>query len=211
VQGDALIRELFTDALKAAMEALRQHIELVGLSTEDAPNAGESTLRSFFLAELMHREPHARCQTEWTNKRYDLVVTTGQSSYIVEFKFYGYCREYELDGKSARHWKGYPSKKNAAEFVRCITKLQEVKDADIAGRFVILVYQRGRPGDWKRAYTYESTYDDLEEFGLNRVSTVAHSWQDHLSCKLIEDIAVTGRLRLRFAGQRHPLLLTPAI
>ncbi len=84
------------------MEKLRGYAALANLKDDnnrilkDADNINEALFRFLVLAEIMKRDPCAKCQTEW--RKYDLLVTSGQRSYVIEFKFRFLNREYDLKG-----------------------------------------------------------------------------------------------------------------
>ncbi len=179
---------LLCDSSRAALDVLRDHWEMVVLrdksgSPLESPNVGESTLRSFVLAEIMRREPNARCQTEWTKNRYDLLLTLGDKNCVVEFKFYGYCRGYDLDRTPERSWKGFPSEKNREEFCACFEKLKTIDDSRINSKFLVLVYQTGRLDDWTKPVTYDRLYSDLSEFAIIRLDEIS---RDRFACKLLQ-------------------------
>jgi hypothetical protein len=171
------------DSLKAAMKQLKRYAKLLNVN-KDGTNINESVLRFFVLAEIMKRDRGARCQTEW--KRFDLLVTTRGKSFLVEFKFYGFNREYRLDGKPGR-WKGYPSLKNEEEFGKCLKNVREFPGSGITEKYLVLVYQKGPwcgdRGDHK--HSYETSYADLTRFGVTSVEEIGHCYEKCTACKLI--------------------------
>jgi hypothetical protein len=171
------------DSLKAAMKQLKRYANLLNVN-QDGTNINESVLRFFVLAEIMKRDRGASCQTEW--KKFDLLATTRGKTFLVEFKFYGYNREYRLDGKPGR-WKGHPSLKNEEEFGKCLNKLREFRGSGINEKYLVLAYQkgpwRGDRGDHK--HSYETSYADLTRFGVASVEEIGHCYERCIACKLI--------------------------
>ncbi len=176
--------ETLRGSLQAAMEEAKRYSGLI--NWEDI---NEAVFRFLVMVEIRKLEPSAKCQAEW--KTYDLVVTTEKGSFVIEFKFYGYPRRYNVTSMQAEGRKGGPSKKNEGEFRRCLNKLRNPKppiDVPIAGKYLVLVYEL-RPGDWKGHNSYETSYADLalvEDFGVTAadVETIQHSDTGHV-CKLI--------------------------
>lgn len=132
------------------------------------------------MTEIVKRDRGAHCQTEW--KRWDLLLTTGGKSFVVEFKVYAYNREYDLDGNPGS-WKGYPSLKNEGEFRKCVNKLRAFEDSRIAGKYLVLVYQKGCKGN--RKASYEQSYADLTRFDVTMVEEIEHCYENYVACKLI--------------------------
>jgi hypothetical protein len=179
---------LLRDSLAAAMKQLRRYSRLVNVYP-DGKNINESVFRFLVVAEIMRRDPEARCQTEW--KKFDMLLATSGVNFLVEFKFYQYPRMYDLDGEP-KQWKGGPGPKNVGEFKDCVKKLKkglkEKCDNDrIAGKYLVLVYQKG---PWRgersdRRHSFEKSYDDLRRFGGTAAEEIGHCHEDCLACKLI--------------------------
>ncbi len=167
------------------MKQLRRYARLVNVNLEGT-NINESVLRFLVLTEIMRRDRRARCQTEW--KKFDLLVAAGDAAFLVEFKFYGYNRLYDLDGEPG-HWKGGAGSKNQQEFRQCVGKLKKFRDDRIAAKYLVLVYQngpwRGNRGNHK--HSFEESYANLSGFGIKSTSVeeVKHSYDKCAACKLI--------------------------
>ena len=148
---------------------------------KDANNNNESVFRFFVMVEIMKRDACARCRTEWN--KYDLVVTTGEKSVVVEFKFYFYNRKYDARGDVPMRWKGGPGSKNSKEFRDCLDKLRNPCDAMITGKY--LVYQKGKRLTHK--HHYDASYGDLTSFRVNasEEKVIDHHHNDYAVCKLI--------------------------
>lgn len=168
--------DLLTSSLTAAMDRLRQHSDLIGLT-----NLDEATFRSFVIAELNRHSPDVHCQTEWN--RFDLLLQRGKSNVLIEFKFFLSRPLYGLDGKLIR-WKGGPGKENEGEFKSCISKLKRAEIEGIEKKFIILAFERNHPRIGSRSYA--NCYADLSAFGINSAFSIEHSFDNVLDCRLIE-------------------------
>jgi hypothetical protein len=170
-------------ALEAAMKRLKRYAKLLNTDAH-ATNLNESVFRFFVMAEIAKRDRGAKCQTEWSSDgvRYDLLVRTAAGAFVVEFKTYGYNRDYGLDGVPGR-WKGHPSPKNEREFRGCLKKLRKLSHPRVTGKYLVLVYQKGEWSDHK--HSYERSYADLAPFGAGCVEEIGHCYEKHTACKLI--------------------------
>lgn len=121
-------------ATDAALDRMVAHAAVVAL-----PNTDEATFRSFFMAALRERYPHAQCETEWC--RFDLLVRLDTRHTLIEFKYYVLRRMTRLDGTPGP-WKGGPGSQNVREFVQCVEKLRTSTLAPIHTRYLVQVYQR---------------------------------------------------------------------
>ena len=112
-----LMEALLKESIELAMRIVSDHALLVGRD-----NVDEATFRSFIIAEIIRREPKAKCQTEW--RRFDLLVQVNSDAALIEIKFYlGIRRSLLLDGTLGK-WKGGPgARTNEREFRQCMVKL----------------------------------------------------------------------------------------
>ncbi len=168
------MKDLITESLTGAMSRLHAHANLVGL-----PNTDEFTFRSFLMAEIMKRNPSAQCQTEW--RRVDLLVQAKSRNALVELKFYLYRRTIELDGEPGKP-KGGPGPKNEGEFRDCVEKLRRFQWPGITDKFLVLVYEVGNPR--KSRYSYDGSYDDLGQFGLDQTYKIGGPQRIKVVCRM---------------------------
>lgn len=127
------MRELLIGSLEAAMVALKDQADLVGLE-----NVDESTFRSFAMAAIRRRSANSRIQAEWN--RVDLFVSVGDVIAAVEFKFYVHRPHYDLAGKLVR-WKGGAGPKNSGEFQACLENMHNLEYSGIQNRYVVLLFE----------------------------------------------------------------------
>jgi hypothetical protein len=135
------------------MRRLLVHAEKVEL-----PNTDECTLRAFFMAAAhdLLGAPRPRFQTEW--RRFDLLLQIGGLATVIEFKYYLQRCTRGLRGEHLG-FKGGPGPKNEAEFRACVQKLRTAVLPNVAGRRLILVYERESSGQSRRSF--DRSYRDL--------------------------------------------------
>jgi hypothetical protein len=171
------MRRQLPAVLRKTLERFTEHAKLVCLQNTD-----EFTFRAFFLAEFKKQFKKAKCHTEW--RKYDLLICRGSQRFIIEFKFYVTRRAYDIDCRPARR-KGGPSDKNEGEFRACIDRLRAAKGMGLAGRCLVLAYERPREDETGRSFA--QSYDDVAgKYGVPLVTTVECSCECPLICKLIE-------------------------
>ena len=168
------MEDLLLKALCNAMGDAREQAELVGLE-----NVDESTFRSFVMAAICREDASVKVHTEWN--RVDLLAQRGNENALVEFKYYVIRALKDLDGALIR-WKGGAGFKNEEEFCQCIDKVREISNPRINYRYLVLAYENSTH---KRTYSFSDNYDNLCDFGLDRVHVVLHRF-DAMTCKLID-------------------------
>lgn len=129
------------------------HAQTVGLA-----NTEEFTFRSFFMIAAAEILPNTRFQTEWSY--FDLLVQSGDSASLIEFKYYIPRRTYRLDGGRGS-WKGGASKKNESEFWSCVDKLRANVPKGIEERRLVLVYLRDDDQRRRLGRSFHSSYGQL--------------------------------------------------
>jgi hypothetical protein len=105
----------------------------------DLANTEEFTFRSFFMAAASELLDAPRFQTEWGT--FDLLVQSGDTASLIEFKYYLLRRTYRLDGSPGPK-KGGAGPKNEREFGACLDKLRNTIVDGIDQRRLVLVYER---------------------------------------------------------------------
>jgi hypothetical protein len=179
------MKQVIEQAVSAALQRLKTHSDLVGLS-----NVDEATFRSFVIAGIMERCPTAKCQTEW--HRFDLLVQGHAVNVLVEFKFYLLRQTREINGRLGS-WKGGAGPKNKSEYEACVGKLHNRRDAAVHHRLLILVYQVGYPRPSK--YSFAESYDDLAaDTRIGAVTDIPHGMAEKLACKIVEVLPSTSRV-----------------
>lgn len=179
------MKQVIEQAVSAALQRLKTHSDLVGLS-----NVDEATFRSFVIAGIMERCPTAKCQTEW--HRFDLLVQGDAIYVLVEFKFYLMRRTLELNGHLGS-WKGEAGPQNESEFWACVGKLHDQRDAAVQQGYLILVYQRDYP--LRSKYSFAKSYDGLAAgTKIGAVTDIPHGMAETLTCKILEVLPSTSRV-----------------
>jgi len=179
------MKQAIEQAVSAALQRLKTHSGLVGLS-----NVDEDTFRSFVIAAIMERSPTVKCQTEW--HKFDLLVQGRAVNVLVEFKFYLFRQTREIDGHLGS-WKGGAGPKNESEFWDCVGKLHNHRNAAVQHRLLILVYQIGDPQPSK--YSFAKSYDGLAtDTKIGAVTDIPHGMAETLTCKILEVLPSTARV-----------------
>ncbi|SRR6266550_5993867 len=138
------------------------------------PLWNESVFRYFFVKQLRHACPDAKCQMEWN--RFDLLLQIAGQNVLIEFKFYHPSIHRNLSGDRT-HAKGGAGPKNFAEFTECISKLNKLAQAPwsrserhpIHKALLVLVYAHHRSlkgkgiyRDWYDKFPEEHTIEGIE-------------------------------------------------
>lgn len=170
--------EWVPEATSLAMTRILEHAELVGLA-----NTEEFTFRSFFMAAACELLDKPRFQTEW--HKFDLLVQTGDTAALIEFKYYLSRQTYRLDGSPGPK-KGGASAQNEREFAACVEKLRTIAVDGIDQRRLVLVYQRDDHSTGRRSRSLHGSYGRLGTSpSIARVWSFAH---EPLEARVLEPL-----------------------
>lgn len=139
------------DVTGEAMVRLLEHAKKVG-----SPNTDEFTFRAMFMVAAHDLLDAPRFQTEWN--KFDLLVQIGDTTTVVEFKYYMRRFTFGLGGERMLP-KGGPSRQNEKEFWKCVHKLRTRELPGVGDRWLVLLYDRP-PEDTSR-YSFHRSYGDL--------------------------------------------------